>query len=183
MDESSVYNVAIPILLLAIVWLQARLSRAAQPLRLELADCGEALLQMPDLPKAVRKLVAHDLDTAFGSRLTLLSGLLLIPAIGLCVIVAPKRFFADIGAFSVEQPELYKRYREFNDLHDKITMANNPILWFIFQLELLTVAYVAVLIFAALRSQMPNRALHDAITGLIETARPTKLFSSASAQA
>lgn len=148
---------------------QRRLKKAAQPLRLDLAEKGEMLLSQQALPPFVREHTNYMLNSAFNDRLSLLASLLFIPFFASYLIIAPKHFLTALSAFEIHDIFLRTKHKDLMELHDKITMANHPILWLLVEIELVVCLPLALFIAAMLRGYLPGMALHDTFIGLIET--------------
>ena len=165
----------VPILLAAsfVVLMTAfnRLKSAAQPLRLDLAEKGEYLLSRPMLSSNIRAHVEWMLDTAFSNRLVLLFGVLAIPCFAVTIVLNPKSLFSKMEQLSSGNPEHSKLRRELSEIHDKITLANHPILWLIVEGELFAFIPLALILSALLRGYLVDRSVHDGIRDLIETRR------------
>jgi len=153
------------------VALQRQLNKAAQPLRLELADKGEHLLAQADVPVIAKRQIRYMLDTAFHSRFVLLIAIVVMPVIAVYIIIAPKRFIGSIKNNEIQNSELRALHHDLMELHDKITMVNHPLLWLILQIDMLIFIATAVLIAGALRGYLPNRAIQDSIMKFIESQR------------
>jgi hypothetical protein len=116
--------IMIALALLGYVLLKLRLNRIAQPLRLQLADRGEALLADPNLPLHRRHFVEFELEGAFGRAGMLLFGFLAIPFLAVwCAVDSATEDDQYISNDAVRG-----RADEFDDLSTRIGFLNNPIL-------------------------------------------------------
>lgn len=109
------------------VLLAVRLKAGAQPLRLRLADEGEALLKSGKLNDRGRHLVNMLLNNAFGFRAKLLLMLVAVPYVAFQQIFQSKASInsADLG---VSDLDTKKKLDDLRRLHITITVANHPLL-------------------------------------------------------
>lgn len=119
-------------LLVSISW---RLKKSAQPLRLELATRGEAVLADPHMPAAVKDYVRMLLRTAFGMRTFLIGAIVFLPFASLAIIAFPRLLTDATNELSIADPAKRAEFRDLSRLHDRITLANNPLLFGAFLLE------------------------------------------------
>jgi len=152
-----------------------RLLKAAQPMRLELAEKGERLLAYPKLPKDVRDHVRYLLDTAFGNRTMLILAALFAPLIVLAIAIMRESFLAYIKQFSIMDAEAKALHREVMQLHDRIMLASHPILWVLVELEIKLVVQMGIVVTTLVRGRVPATVDHDRVMNLIET-REGKFF-------
>lgn len=113
-----------------IVWsaFQGRLSRRAQPLRLQLADRGEALLARPDLTDETRKDVQFMLGTAFPRPFMLLFCVVVVPFVALYTVARPGMRTDMHRRYLQMSPKARTLYGEVRALHNRIVLANHPLL-------------------------------------------------------
>ena len=141
-----------------------RLVRAAQPLRLELAEKGERLLANPTLSAEMRGLVRFMLDTTFNMRGPLLFGILAVPAIAVAAILRPAEFFKK----DIEDPSAQALFFEVRRLHDRITLANHPILLPLVEFEILFFMPFAIVLIGLMHGRIPMKGDRDAVMSAIE---------------
>ncbi len=146
-----------------------QLNKAAQPLRLKLADGGEHLLAQPDLPAMARIHISYMLNSVFSCWLTLVIGIFMVPFVALYFAVFPRRFMASMKKHEIHNAQLRLQHSEMMELHDKITMANHPLLWMVLEIEMLIFLFVAILLAAVLSGCLPNKAVHESVMSLIES--------------
>jgi hypothetical protein len=130
------------------------LSRAAQPLRLELAECGEELLRDPQLPHDIRHYVEFALDEAFGSKVFYLLAYLALPLATLLLILRAGWIDVMIPDVSELSPESRVLFDRVLGLSDKVMVANNPIMHTLLMLETSIVKPIANLLQAALKGRL-----------------------------
>jgi hypothetical protein len=162
----------LPIVILAlfcsVVFASRRLRSAAQPLRLKLAELGEALLADPNLPKLHASCVKEQMDTAFGDRAMLVIGIIIVPFMAALILVRPDWVFAQMRAQSIPNSETQAKFDEIMRLHDIITLANNPFLMLVFEFEMLLLIPLAFLIRALIQGLVFDHADRRSTVGLIE---------------
>lgn len=148
--------------------LASALLRAAQPLRLRLADIGEYLLVDPNLPRPFKRHVRFCLDTAFGMKAPLMFGLFAAPVLAIIYVVRARW----IAPLRLDPTALGRQNRESFDelvrLHNKITLANNPILMTLFGLEATLCMSIAVLIRAFVKGKFPQADDNDLFMFIVE---------------
>jgi hypothetical protein len=127
------------------------LSRAAQPLRLRLADLGEELIADPAVPPAFKRQARFYMSTAFGMAGPLIFGIFALPVVAIIYVVRLRL----ITAFAFDMDRLSelnrRRFLEMDRLHTRITLANNPILAFVFAIEMVILAGLATIVRALLK--------------------------------
>lgn len=143
-----------------------RLKRSAQSLRLELAERGERLLANPEISKDAKFYIEHLLDTAFGFRFMLLFGVLATPLLALCLVVSPSSFVSPLN--NLASKNIREEIRDLSKIHDRITLANNPILLLLWELEILVFIPIALLISALIRGRLPGQPDRNEVASIIE---------------
>lgn len=161
-------------LLTFLAWARNRLIVIAQPLRLELADKGEALLRHSGLPTNQRAHVMAALDTAFSNGPTLAIGLLLVPILAIFLVVRQKTLIRVFGTFDWENAEAKALYGDVMRLHRRITFANHPLLTTLLTLEIDIVLPIALTLRALLRGSLVAPPAKVADQGAILDAIETK---------
>lgn len=156
------------IVLVAFCFACRRLRAAAQPLRLELAAKGERLLGDPQLPQHLRGYVAFLLDSSFSAWMPLVFGFFYIPVIAVKIAFTPDRLAKAFRRFRINNGDTALLFLEVERLHDRITLANHPILWLIEQLVLLVCIPASLLINGIIRGCFPERADREIILGVSE---------------
>jgi len=149
-------------------WAYYRLQRAAQPLRLELAKKGERLLGDPDLPVPMRDFVRFLLDTAFSNRAVLLFGIFYVPCIAFFIAVFPHKISKVMRRFHIPNKETRAAFDEVMRLHDRITLANHPILLFLLEAEILLLVAPTVLLVGILREVVSPEIGRQSTMDIIE---------------
>jgi hypothetical protein len=135
--------VLIAALLCAYAWLRIRILSAIQPKRLELARRGETLLANPALNADAKDYVRFLLGHVFGMRVFLIFAILIMPVVVIALIAGFKAI--DLHK-AIANKEARLDLIEFEQLHDEITWANNPILKTIIELEYFVVGAIAIVI-------------------------------------
>lgn len=132
---------------------QGRLARAAQPLRLRLAEKGERLLARTDLSPETRKDVEFMLNTPFSRWGMLLFVVATAPFVVLYVAFTPKARAHVERDFSKMSPEARALYADVRALHTRIVMANHPLLASIVLLEITALLAPVSLVMLALQNE------------------------------
>jgi hypothetical protein len=143
----------------------ARILKAVQPLRLELADKGRILLSTKSLSEECQNFVKFLLDHAFSFRGGLLFAIVAIPIFGMCLLIAPSKLDSPLKKLD---PGTASSLRELVRLHDRITLANHPILMMILEFEILLVLPAAVLISGLIRGNIPKKGDRESVMTLLE---------------
>lgn len=128
------------------------MNEAAQPLRLELARRGEALLASQTLPEPWKGFVRFHLNHAFGARAHLAWGVLLVPFAAVIVLFSDRRR----AKIDVADAETKLKLIEFCSLADEIAWINNPILKVITTFEFNVILMFASIIRIIISKGMPN---------------------------
>jgi hypothetical protein len=128
-----------------------RLQKAVQPFRIEMAEKGEWLLSSNLLSDEAKKHVHFLLDTAFGSRLVLLAGLFGIPIGSIFILIYPKFLLEIEKSKYIRDAQAKICFYRVSALHDRITLANHPILFPIFSTERAIVMQILAILFALFR--------------------------------
>lgn len=150
-----------------------RLIKAAQPLRLELAEKGERLIAHPGLPKHMQSQVRFLLDRAFNMRGVLLFGLVLVPVIALIAIVRPTKFLSFVDQTKIKDETANSDFIEFRRLHDRITLANHPLLLLLLEFEIVLFMPLGILVVGLVCGRVPLRGDRDAVMSAIEMKKST----------
>lgn len=112
----------------AFFWMATALSRAAQPLRLQLAELGENLLADSTVPPSFKTHIKFMLNHAFTMRRPMYFAIIFVPIMAI-IYVFRLRW---LSKFNLDEKELSPSVREdfieMNNLHNKITLANHPLL-------------------------------------------------------
>jgi len=150
------YPLLVPIAFAVLFWVSWRLKRVAQPLRLSLAERGEELLANPNLPETVRSYVRMLLATAFGMRAMLIASIIIFPFFALALLIWPRLWTAAEKDLLIRDPATRADFIEVYRLHDRITFANNPILFGFLHVEMAIIAPVALLGLMLFRGLAPD---------------------------
>jgi hypothetical protein len=162
------FPVALAGALVAATYAHRRLMRAAQPLRLQLAEKGELLLANPKVPKRHRRFVNAMLDSAFSNYMFLIFATCCIPIVAVLLIFDPDRVISKIKELSAADAEVRTAIADLSKLHDRITFYNHPLLMLFIEFELLIAIPVAVLLSGLIHGSAPPRANRDEVLELIE---------------
>jgi|GEM_PF-4913467 len=148
--------------------LHRRLVIAAQPLRLELAERGEALLRTSNLPARVRESIEFLLSHTFGMTGLLLLALVVIPfAVPTMVVTGELRREGEAEAkLSVKTRA---EYNALVMLHGRIVFATHPALMTLNFLEMLLIAGPVVLLSGALSGRLLPEVNQASILQVIES--------------
>ncbi len=148
-----------------------RLNQAVQPLRLHLAERGEALLADPELPPSARDHVEFLLDTAFGMRATLLFGIFIVPVVAALFVVRNRWIRTSVDKMKIQNAESRARFYELCRLHDRITLSNHPILLPIIELQLVVFMPIAILLRGLIFGKLPETGGRESVITFIEDKR------------
>ncbi len=151
------------------------LSRAAQPLRLRMAELGEPLLADPSLPRKFKRHVAFLLDHAFSMRAVMWASVFLIPALAVISVVRARW----LAPFVLDEQELPAKsredFREVVKLHNRITVANHSIMMPVITIELVLSTWLATVVRGVFRGVIASNA--DANTVLMVLEEKTEAIS------
>lgn len=176
MIDPAYWPVIVAGVLAAHFWFRRRLSTAAQPLRLELASRGEALLARGDLSPSVRASTEVMLEEGFGARLSLLMGLALVPILAV-VMVLRMRVLSRFMREAERMPSsAYEEFQSLMRLHDRINLANNPFLMVAVEVTILVFLPVAILARGLIVGKLPKVGDRAFIMTLIEHPRVATLL-------
>jgi hypothetical protein len=153
---------------LTLSWAGLRLNRAAQPLRLELAEKSETLLASPGLPIHLHDFVRYLQDTAFGNRGTLLFGFVFVPVVAVAMLVRPELLDSAGKRFWIDCPATRAQFDEVTRLHDRITFLNSPILLFMLEVEIVLLVAPAIVFTAIFRGIVNVRIGREIAMDLID---------------
>ncbi len=168
MTESQALPLIVVCLLIAAAASSHRLKRAAQPLRLQLAEQGEALIVDPNLPKHLRGYVRLLLESAFDNRTTLLIGLVYVPVIAIQIMLNPKAVSKRVSGLSIHDKGTREKLDELRRIHDRITLANNPFLLLLLELEILVIVPASVPLPCFVLEILPERPDRNTTLGVVE---------------
>jgi len=167
-SEAALMPVLVGAVLLLFITVSARLKMASQPLRLRLAEKGEAFLALPGASKAMKDYVRFLLDSAFGMRLHLLFSLVAIPFIAVLLIVRQRYIRQSVEKFMVKDPEVMAAFVELCRLHDRITLANHFILLPLVELQLVLFMPMAILLRGLIKGVLPDVGGRESVVTFIE---------------
>jgi hypothetical protein len=167
MTEFGFWPVLAVVALVGLTSLYQRIYRAAQPLRLHLAAVGEAFLAREDVSERSRKHVRYMLDHAFRSRGELIFGFFAVPVVAALTIFR-MRVIAQYVDTDLRNPEVKAHEDAIVRLHDRITLANHPILAPLLELEILLFMPLAVLIRGAVKGRVPAGTDRNMVMNIIE---------------
>lgn len=148
-----------------------RLKRAAQPLRLSLAERGEAFLTRSDIPPHARTHVQFLLDHAFGMRGSLLFAVVSIPVIAILFVFRQRYLRRSVDKIRINDPAANAEFFEICRLHDRITLTNHYILLPLVELELVVFMPLAIVLRGILRGVVPETGGRESVITFIEDKR------------
>lgn len=150
MIEVSYTPVVVVALLCLMAFIRNKMDEAVQPMRLEMAEQGEALLRHPHLSKQVKESVRYCLDHAFGARRHLILEMMFIPFFALTVLFNMMWVKHVIDECHIDEKEARADATDFFGLYEQISWINNPLLMTITSLEFHIFVTVAIIIRVAL---------------------------------
>lgn len=152
------FEVLTPLIVAAafVAWsyFQGRLAKAVQPLRLKMAEQGEALLARSDISEQTRKDVEFMLSTAFSRWGMLLFAIVVVPFAIFCVAFDDKMRAQVERDYSKMTPEARSQYADMRSLHGRVVMANHPLLASIVVLEVTVLLVPLSLLFTAFKREL-----------------------------
>jgi hypothetical protein len=149
-------------------YLHRRLLVAAQPLRLELAKRGDALLRDSHLPPRARGMVTFVLDHAFGMSALLAIAIVAIP-VAVPIMIVRGEMQRDADETASMKGALRAEYDQLMSLHGRIIFATNPFLMTVALLEMFLIAAPLVLFTGALAGNLMPEVNQTALLHAIET--------------
>ncbi|MGH6818526.1 MAG: hypothetical protein ACREC1_07120 [Methylovirgula sp.] len=159
----------IPAIFFLFIMASWRLKRAAQPLRLEMAEKGEKLLGEKGLSEAAKNQIRMMLSSAFGFRVMLLVSIIATPFIAILVFVRPTLLANADKKLAISDPIAKAEFNELGRLHFRITLANNPILMILVCLELAVVMpFIAVGQMLVRGKPLPDTSVESAVMILLQ---------------
>jgi len=168
MIELAILPVVVALGILVLVWGHYEVVLAAQPLRLQLAEKGEQLLAKEGLPPFIRAQTEFILRTAFGSgRQLFVCAIMAIPV--MVTLLFQRAWFTQmVQAIESLDAETKQLRTEVIRLHNRITLANNPVLFMIVNLEVLVFSPIGLFLFAIFRKRLPLSGDSDTLIAAIE---------------
>ncbi len=148
-----------------------RLNRAVQPLRLRLAEKGEALLADGKLTPSAREHVQFLLDTSFGMRWTLLLSIFAIPVVAALFVLRNRWIRTSVDKMKIGDPETRAAFYELCRLHDRITLTNHFILLPIIEFEMVLFMPLAILLRGVISGALPETGGRESVITFIEDKR------------
>jgi hypothetical protein len=171
MIDSPYFPIAVGAGIAILVFADRRLKRAAQPLRLRLAQKGEDFLALRDIPDSTRSHVKFLLDRAFGMRASLLLALVAIPVIAVLFVVNQRSLLKSVQKLDTLDPAVRAEFFEIVRLHDRITLTNHYFLLPIVELELVLFMPLAIVLRGIIRGSVPETGGRDSVITFIEDKR------------
>ena len=156
-------------------WTQLRLSKSVQTLRLQLADEGERFLAREDVPKAMKNQVEMFLDSVFGMNFVLIASVVLLPVAAIVFSFFDDHMRRGIPADSSIPREILAEFIDLMKMHDKIMLANHPVLYTIIKTEMALLAPVSMLIIGIRKKAVPDQFEALPFLASLEL-KETKLF-------
>jgi hypothetical protein len=145
-----------------------RLRKAAQPLRLQLAEKGERLLGSPNLPTNLRPYVEWLLSTAFGNRSAIFFGFAFVPIAAVMIATRPAILQSFMRKLQINDIETRLLFEEVSRLHDRITLANHPLPLILLEFEVLVFVPLGILAYALIHGRVPESGSSQAIKTFVE---------------
>jgi len=158
---------------LAYYALQKRAAKLAQPLRLQIADIGQALLAREDLTDGVRRQVNLLLKTAFGAHVFIALVYFIAPfAIPYLILFrGADRVMSSMWRDTPD--DVRAAYEKMNSLHTTVMFANNPIMMFILVVEVALISALVFLVAVAFsRRTLPQWVSLDLVVSRIAQRTP-----------
>ncbi len=143
-----------------------RLTCAAQPLRLRLAERIEELSAKQALPQPVRTHLEVLADTAFGMRGQLILSVVAIPIIAIVFVVRNRIIRRTLKEMHIGDAGLQNEFDEIFRLHRLVTRANHPLLFALVELELIVFMTAATLLRAIIKGILPDNDERDILNVL-----------------
>lgn len=144
----------LPVLLAAslciLIFISNRLDKVIQPMRLILAEKGEALLKNPHLNDRVKSSINRHINNAFGNKYDLIKEIIYIPFFAIILLFQMKRIKKIITENKIDDKSTRVDAMEFFKLSEEIKWFNNPVLMTIVNVEFYFLVSIAILIRAVL---------------------------------
>jgi hypothetical protein len=116
----------------------------------------------------VRDTVEFMLDTAFGNRAMMIAGFFLTPIVAATILLRPSKFAEFVRRTTIADPELHSLYSEVWRLHERIMLANHPILYPMSQLQVFIIAPLGILVLALIRGYFPANGDRESLLSFVE---------------
>ncbi len=171
MTEAQFFPLAVVIALFIFSFVNRRLKRAAQPLRLRLAEKGEEFLAKPDLPKPMREHVEFLLKSSFNMRGSLLLAIVMIPIIAFLFVVRHRYLRRSVDKLNVTDQATRASFYDLCRLHDRITLTNHIFLLPIVELELVLFMPLAIVLRGIVQGTVPETGGRESVITFIEDKR------------
>jgi hypothetical protein len=149
-------------------YVNSTLKKAAQPLRLRLAEDGEKLLAKPGLSPAMREYVEFLLDTSFSMRAILVFAIFALPIVAAVFIFRLRDFRESAEKFKTHDPETAKSFYDLCRLHDRITLINHFVLLPLVEIEIVVFMPLAVLIRGIFKGVVPEAGGRESTVMFVE---------------
>lgn len=169
MTPADLAPIGIAALLVASALGHQRVLKAAQPLRLEFATKAEQLLASAELPPRVRRHVEFMLNHSFNGLGLLLTAIPALPFLLLFMVFRRKHVIALMDPFESLEPSLKGRLDDIERLHQRITLANHPIVMLILYAEMTLFLPLGLLAMAVLQGRMPSYLDGPMVLNLLES--------------
>ena len=141
-----------------------RVSAAAQPLRLKLAQKSEELLANPGLPDGMKEHVRFLANTAFNMRLKLIAAIFLIPVTAVIFVLHNRFIKESLDGLRVNDPSLQKEFDEACRLHRSVTLANHALLMPFVEFEMIVFMTAAILVRAIINGVVSDNDGRDILS-------------------
>jgi hypothetical protein len=143
------------------------LSRAAQPLRRELAEKGERLRADPAVPADVKEAVEYLLNDAFGSKAFYIFAIIAMPFVAL-VLMFRARWLTSMHPNTRRlSPENRAIFMDMCRIDRLLTIANHPVLMPIILLEMVIFLPPAIIFRAIIKGSIPTDIGEENILGAL----------------
>jgi len=159
---------ALPIAIAVVAFVDWKMNRIVQPMRVEMVSKADAFLARPGIPEPFRAIVEDDIRTVFGMRGRLLLGFVLVPFVAF-IFLARQRYLRDWKR-DYESLTLEDRadLRDLCELHDRITFVNHLILFPVFLAYVTIFMMTAVILRALLKGTLDRPGTAEIVRGVLE---------------
>lgn len=154
---------------------QLRLAKSVQAARLHLADEGERFLARSDIPPGMRSQVEFFLDSAFGFTGVMIAAVVLFPIAALVMAIFHKRMRRNLLGTGPLAREVRADFIDLMKLHDKIMLANHPVLHTVLNIEVALFSPLYLFVVALKSKTMPDQFEATSLLAYFEM-KEAKLF-------
>jgi hypothetical protein len=160
---------AVTAVLVGLAYLRRRLMKAAQALRLELAERGERFFRDEAAPPRIRGQVQFMLDHAFGQTWMMLCSVIAVPfAVPFMVLRGSNLLQMEADRRGMTPTQRAEHF-DLLALHGRIMLANHPIMLPLVEFEMFLVTLPLILAVAAINGDLLPGVNHASVLSALES--------------